>query len=216
MRNRITLSGLGVLLALGTGACQSNTTSNAEDAPVRSEAAASGPIGVGERVGDATLTSPDGREVQLASLYAEGPVVVTFFRGGWCPYCVRALTEWQGREDELREAGARLVAVSLETHSAAGESAEKSRASYIVLSDAELEAARAFRVLFTLDDATQRAYKGYGVDLASRNASGTWQLPIPGAFVIDTDGIVRWASANEDYTTRASPDDVIAAVRALR
>jgi len=85
-----------------------------------------------------------------------------------------------------------------------------------VLSDASMEAARAFEVLFTLDDDTQSKYKGYGVVLPDRNTAGTWQLPAPGTFVVDGSGEIVYAFADWDYTKRADPDDVLAAVKASR
>lgn len=169
---------------------------------------------VGQSVsGDATLLTASGEEIALSDLWASGPVVLTFYRGGWCPYCNNALTEWEGKLGELESAGGELVALSPEKPESAGKTAEKNEASFKVLSDATFAAADLFNLRFSLGADIQKLYKGYGIDLEKANASKTWELPHPGTFVIDTDGTVRYAWVQEDYRTRANPDEVIAAVR---
>lgn len=187
----------------------------ATNGPAPAAEAHTGPgLAVGTQAPDATITTRDGENVSLASLYADGPVVVTFYRGGWCPYCTRQLTEWQGREGELADAGGRLVAITAESPDNATDTAGKHGLGFAIYSDTTMAAAKAYDVFFELDAGTKSKYKGYGIDLASRNASGTWTLPAPGTFVIDRDGIVRYAWADWDYTKRADADEVIAAVRA--
>ncbi len=172
-------------------------------------------LSVGDRAPDATLKTVDGKAVHLAPMYADGPVIVTFYRGGWCPFCNRALAAWQSRMDEVENAGATFIAITPESPANAEKTADKGKLSYTVLSDANQEAARAFRVHFTVNDETRERYKGYGIDLAASNASGTWELPAPGTFVIDRKGIVRYAFADWDYHVRADPDEVLAAVKSL-
>lgn len=170
---------------------------------------------VGEKAPDATVYTVGGEPVSLASLYAEGPVVVTFYRGGWCPYCTRALTEWESRTADLEAAGGRLIAITAEAPDYADETAGTQKLGFTVLSDKTMEAARAFKVFFAMDEGTIEKYRGFGLDLGGRNASGEWTLPAPGTFVIDTDGVVRFAYADWDYKKRADPGEVIAAVESL-
>jgi peroxiredoxin len=204
--------GLAVL-GLGTGGCASGDGAD----PAPAGAAERGPgLPVGRQAPNATVTARDGRPVELADLYAEGPIVLTFYRGGWCPYCTRHLTEWQGRIEELADAGATLIALTPESPGNAAQTASEHGLGFDVYSDHAMEAAQAYRLGFALDDQTISKYRGFGVDLASRNAAGTWELPAPGAFVIDRNGVIRYAWADWDYTKRADPDEVIAAVRALR
>ncbi len=167
---------------------------------------------VGAAAPDATVLDYAGNEVSLSSLTQDGPVVVTFYRGGWCPYCNQELTEWQGKIEELKAAGGRIIALSPETPEWGGETSEKNDLDFEVYSDARLEASRAYRVLFELDDATKTKYKGYGIDLETRNSSASWHLPAPGTFVI-ADGKVVYAWADWDYKQRADVDEVIAAVK---
>ncbi len=170
---------------------------------------------VGSAAPGATLLDARGQPVDLASLYASGPVVVTFYRGGWCPFCTKALAQWQSKLPELTAAGGTFIALTPESPDAAAATAGKTKATYAVLTDPDHSAAKAFNVHFTVDDATRKTYSGYGIDLEKNNASGTWELPAPATFVIDREGVVRWVFADWDYKKRANPDEVIAAVRQI-
>lgn len=198
---------LGALSFAGAG-CQGPAKTDAT-----SDIAAQPGLSLGERAPDATLTTESGSTVRLASLYANGPVVVVFYRGGWCPYCHRALAAWRGKVGELAAAGGTLVAITPEKPEKMMATRSKNGVEFTVLSDVDHAAAKAFRVHFTVDDATRTKYEGYGIDLGESNASGTWELPAPGTFVIDREGVVRYAFADWDYTKRADPDEVIDAVK---
>lgn len=209
----------GVASAGVSAGLMSCVSARSEAGPGGRAAASQDEVVPGLRVGDvapgASVLDARGHTVDLASMYADGPVVVTFYRGGWCPFCTRALARWQAKLPELTAAGGNFVALTPERPDAAAATAAKTRATYAVFTDPAHEAAKAFKVHFTVDDATRKAYAGYGIDLAKNNGSGTWELPAPATFVIDRAGVVRWAFADWDYTKRADPDDVIAAVRAL-
>jgi peroxiredoxin len=170
---------------------------------------------VGDHAPDATLISSEGKTVRLADLYAAGPVVLVFYRGGWCPYCNRHLHDWVSKAGDLKQAGATLVAISPERPEKADETIARNSVPFLVLSDTKLEAARAYKLVFTLDQDTQKKYKGFGVDLTTWNSSGTWELPAPGTFVVNRDGVVHFAEANWDYKVRTPPDKVIEAVKAM-
>ena len=212
------------LLALSAGCDSPNAATPADSTAPSAHPGASattsppsaGPgLSVGDRVGEATLLSDSGAPVALSSLYSQRPVVVTFYRGGWCPYCTRALAEWEGRRGELAAMGVDFVAITPERPDLSHQTAEKAELGFTILSEAQFQAADAFRVRFSLDERTRTQYKGYGVDLAAVNAAGMWDLPAPGTFLIDTQGIVRYAWADWDYRQRANPDEVIGAARAL-
>lgn len=215
-RSALALAGLALALA-AAGCAKPDAGTTADGTPISAASAESnGPgLAVGERVGNANLLDASGNTVALASLYRDRPVVVTFYRGGWCPYCNRALTEWEGRVAELRAMGVDFVAITPERPDETLVTAEKNATDFRILSDANFEAADAFRVRFTLDQDTQTRYKGFGVDLGEHNAAGLWDLPAPGTFLIDRSGVVRYAWADWDYRQRAEPDEVIAAARAL-
>jgi len=174
-------------------------------------------LAVGDAVPDVALVTPEGEEIDLSGLYADGPLVVTFYRGGWCPYCNIALKEWAGRFDDLTAAGGQFIAITPEKPEDAQTTIEKAEAGYRVFIDPDGEVGKAFRVQFEVDAETRKAYKNYDIDLEKANVNGRWELPAPATFVIDTDGVIRWVHANWNYKAdqRAEPDAVIAAVRGL-
>jgi len=174
-------------------------------------------LSVGDAAPDAELVDVNGKSVRLATLYKEGPVVVTFYRGEWCPFCNQALAGWESKLPELKAAGATIVAITPEKPLSAAKTTEKNALTYSVLTDPTQAAAKSFKVHFVMDEATKTKYEGYGLDLAAANASGTWELPAPGTFLIVPDGrgggTVKYAFADWDYKKRADPDVVIAAVK---
>jgi peroxiredoxin len=170
---------------------------------------------VGAKAPEVMVTNADGEEMALSSMWKDKPVIVTFYRGGWCPFCTKALSAWQGRMDDVDAAGAEFVAITPEKVEFIAKTKEKHELGYTVVSDASGDAQRAFNLQFTLDDETIKKYKGYGIDLGKQNADGTWTLPAPATMVIDTEGVIRWIEADWDYKERADPDDVLDAVRAL-
>ena len=169
---------------------------------------------VGDRAPDAGLLTDRGTPVRLSSFYGDGATVVMFYRGGWCPYCNASLKEFRDYQSDFDEAGAKIVAITPEKPDLTAQTSEKNGLGYTVLSDAGMEAARAYDVLFDLDADTKSKYEGYGIDLAANNAAGTWQLPAPGTFVVDSKGEIVYAFADWDYTKRADPAEVLRAVRA--
>lgn len=178
------------------------------------------PAPAGLKVGDAApadaaLIDIDGKPVKLKDLWKDGPVVITFYRGGWCPFCTRALSGWVKKLDDLKAAGGTFVAITPETPDEVKTTKEKSDLSATVLVDDKSEAGKGFKVHFELDDDTRAKYKGFGVDLEKRNQNKKWELDAPATFVIDSAGIVRYVFADWDYKKRADPDKVIAAVKEL-
>lgn len=212
-----TLTGCAAALTLLTGAsllAEGDSTKNNVPPLLDPETDAPG-LSVGDTAPEMKLPNAKGRMVDLAQMYREGPVVVTFYRGGWCPFCNRAMADWAGWEDDLLREGATLIAISPETEEHAIETLDKSGTGYLALVDPDGEAMRRYRVAFELDADTQDKYRGYGIDLDSWNASGRWVLPVPATYIIDTDGTVRWVFAEYDYKNRAKPSDVLAALKKI-
>ncbi|MFG0252357.1 MAG: redoxin domain-containing protein [Phycisphaerales bacterium JB038] len=204
------------LSALLLAGCSSDPTFVSGSTEPEATARDEGPgLPIGAEAPDATVISRDGQPVQLASYYGDGPTVVIFYRGGWCPYCEGTLRQWQGREDELAAAGGRLIAITAESPDHAAETASKHALNFLIFSDPEFGAADAFEVTHAVEGSTKSTLLGYGVDLAEWNASGDWRLPAPGTFVIDRAGVIRYKHADWDYTKRADPAEVIEVVRGL-
>ena len=208
------LCSVGLVTLVSLGGC-AGAPSTAE-APTELNESDSMDPGLGEHVdGSLEFKRQNGSTVELADLYEDRPIVLTFYRGNWCPYCQRALKEWQTRTDDLNEAGGRLVAVSLENLRELENTKEDLGLSYTVLSDHNGEAADYFDIAFDLDENTVARYKGFGVDLASANATDEWELPVPATYVIDTDGVIRYVYEDPNYQVRADPDAVIVVVESL-
>ncbi len=172
-------------------------------------------LGVGAKAPDFDLPDATGTKVSLSTLLAKGPVVLAFYRGGWCPYCSTELRALQAKLPEIEAAGATLVAVSPQTPDASLSTAEKLDLAFPVLSDGGNQVAESFGLVFTLPEALRDVYAGFGLDLPAANGDDTFTLPIPATYVIGVDGTIAWRFADADYTKRAEPDDVLAALAAL-
>jgi peroxiredoxin len=157
------------------------------------------------------LTLPDAlnRPVDLTALWQQGPLVIVFYRGGWCPYCNLELRAWQQQLPALKALGATLVAVSPQTPDNSLSTAEKNELAFPVLSDSALHASRAFGVAFEMAPALVALYSQVGNDLPTLNGNGQWVLPIPATFVIDRQGRIAYAHVEADYRERAEPAEVL-------
>ncbi|HVM98573.1 MAG TPA: peroxiredoxin-like family protein [Caulobacteraceae bacterium] len=184
------------------------------------ELAASGLIERALKAGDAApdfaLPEARGGTVRLSARLSEGPVVLSFFRGGWCPYCSLELRALQTVLGEIRRAGAELLAISPQTLRASRATAEQFGLAFPVLSDARAAVATAFGVVFDLADELRPLYARFGHALPDRNGDDSWRLPIPATYVIDRDQTVALAFLDIDYSHRLEPADIVATVAALR
>ena len=169
--------------------------------------------GEGSAAPSFSLPNAQGEPVASESLWEEGPVVVSFYRGGWCPYCNVELRALQQRLPEIEALGARLVAITPETPDNALTTQEKNEIGFEVLSDGGNAVASAFGLTFRLPDAVNELYKGFGIDLEASNGEASQTLPVPATFVIGKGGKVLKAFVDADYTTRAEPDEIIAALK---
>jgi peroxiredoxin len=160
------------------------------------------------------LPGADGTPVDLADLAARGPLVVSFYRGGWCPYCNLELRAWQQRLPELRALGATLVAVSPETPDDSLDTAGKNGLAFPVLSDAKGRLADALGIRFLLSDRIVDLYRRFGHDLPARNGDTEWALPMPATFVVDRGGTILAAFADPDYRVRMDPVEALAVLAA--
>ena len=169
---------------------------------------------VGDKAPDFELPGATGKTVKLSDLLARGPVVVTWYRGGWCPYCNVALRGFQKTLPEIRSAGASLVAISPETPDNSLSTAEKGHLEFDVLSDKGSKVARAYGVSYKIPQVIVDQMKGR-LDLAKRNGGDGDELPLGATYVIDRKGVIRYAFVDADYRKRAEPADVLAALRGL-
>jgi peroxiredoxin len=144
----------------------------------------------------------------------EKPLIITFFRGGWCPYCNLHLAELRHAEKALTAMGFALWFISIDRPELLYASLENPDIGYTMYSDSSLEATRAFGIAFKLNDETVRKYQGYGIDLEAVSGESHHVLPAPSTFLVGVDGVVRFQYTNPDYTVRLSPNVLLAAARA--
>ena len=170
-------------------------------------------LGVGDVAPDFALPDATGRDVRLSDLLERGPVVLTFYRGAWCPYCNTQLRDYQDALGEIERAGATLVAVSPQAPDGSVTTAERNGLAFPVLSDVGNRVSRAYGLVFAVDARTRERYEAVGVDLAEANGDGAWELPVPATYVIDRAGTVRAAFVEADYTQRAPARQVLDALR---
>lgn len=180
------------------------------EALARSGIVASG-LHEGASAPDFTLPNVYGRPMTLSRLLAEGPVVLTFYRGEWCPYCNLQLLAFQAILSQIRELGATLIAVSPQTPDNSLTTAEKKGLTFPVLSDSGNQVARSYRLVFSLSE-TLRAINA---NLPAYNGDDSWELPMPGTFVISPNGTVRLAFVDADWTKRLEPAAILEALRRL-
>ncbi|MBI3181525.1 MAG: AhpC/TSA family protein [Myxococcales bacterium] len=174
------------------------------------------PSGVGIPVGkaapDATVQDTDGRPARIQDLAKEGPILLVFYRGGWCPFCSFQIRELTMAHPEYRKRGVLPVAISVDRL----EESAKTRASYAipfpVLSDPELVAHRAYRVAHHVDEEKFSRLKGFGMDIERSSGRNHHVIAVPSLFLIEREGIVRWAHAEPDYKVRPSTPQILAAI----
>lgn len=169
---------------------------------------------VGAKAPDFTLTDATGAPVNLATLLADGPVILTWYRGGWCPYCNIQLRAYQDALPQFTALGAQLVALSPELPDNSLSTKEKNNLAFTVLSDTGSAVARAYGVSYRLPDSLIDAFKGR-LDIPAANGDDSWELPLGVTYVIATDGTIAYAYLNADYRQRAEPSEIIAALKAL-
>ncbi|MCZ6468973.1 MAG: peroxiredoxin-like family protein, partial [Candidatus Dadabacteria bacterium] len=143
---------------------------------------------VGEKAPDFNLPNPKGESVNLHSLLEKGPVVLNFYRGGWCPYCNLELNAYQKHLDEINDLGASLVAISPETPDNSLSTAEKNDLKFDVLSDVGNKTANQFGLVFKLPSELHEIYLKFGINIPKFNGDDSWEIPMPGTYVIDKDG----------------------------
>lgn len=167
----------------------------------------------GETAPDFTLPAAGGGMVSLEALLRQGPAVVTFYRGGWCPYCNRHIGALKSIDADLRALGYRLLFVSPDRPEVLYESLKEPDVTFTLLSDASMSAARALGIAFRVDDPTHEKYRSFGIDLDAASGYDHLQLPVPAVFVVRRDGRIAYVHANPDYTQRLSPEALLEAAR---
>ncbi len=172
-------------------------------------------LAAGDRVPAFTLPNAHGEPVRLTDLLARGPVVLNFYRGGWCPYCNLELAALQAELPNIQALGASLVAISPEQPDRATETRARHQLEFEVLSDRGNRVSRQFGLVFTLPESIRAIYASFGTDLPAYNGDDRFELPLPATYVIRADGTIGYAFVDADYTRRMDPVEIIQALRDL-
>ncbi|MCB9975387.1 MAG: AhpC/TSA family protein [Rhodospirillales bacterium] len=189
-------------------------------APDSAPAQAHSEVTVGSAAPIFVLPDVRGGEVSLPGLLTEGPVVLSFYRGSWCPYCNDQLYGFQEVLPEIEKLGAKLVAVSPELPESAMDMALKKQLTFHVLHDQNNAIARTYGLIWPVPDDKRAWLDGklkekHGKNLAEFNGIETYELPIPATFVINSDGTIVYLFKDPDYTKRADNKDILAALKTL-
>ena len=140
---------------------------------------------------------------------------MTFYRGGWCPYCNLELRAYQAVLPEIKAVGAVLVAITPELPDASLSTSEKNELEFEVLTDANSDYSREIGLVFTLPARLRPIYETFGINVEAHNGDGQFDLPLAATFIVDVDGSIASAFVNADYTVRAEPSDVVEVLRSL-
>jgi len=183
------------------------------------ELIAGGPAESALKAGDIaprfTLPDADGKSVSSKDLLVHGPLVVTFYRGIWCPYCNLDLQALETARPEIEARNASLVAISQQTTQNSHKSQRVNKLSFSVLSDKGGETGALFGVRWTAPDYLRQVQEQLGADLTRFNGEESWTLPMPARYVISQDGVIAYAEVNPDYTQRPDPSDVFSVLDVL-
>ncbi|TPM24602.1 peroxiredoxin-like family protein [Mesorhizobium sp. B2-3-5] len=169
--------------------------------------------GVGDKAPVFTLNDPDGNPVSSKELLKKGPLILSFYRGVWCPYCNMELQALQEALPEFQKLSASLVAISPQTAPNSRKSTRQNNLTFPILSDEKGKVGEAFGLKFKLPDYLVDLYKNLKNDLPSFNDDPEWTLPMPARYVIGQDGTILYAEVNPDYTRRPEPEDMLPALK---
>ena len=170
---------------------------------------------VGDKAPHFNLPNVRGGTLAIEGALCEGPVVLSFYRGSWCPFCNLELNALQQRLPEIRRYGARLIGISPEKPDSSLSHAEKLNLEFDVLSDPGNRIAGDYGLIMTVPEPLRPLYLQWGIDLPAANGDESHQLPVPATYVIDNSGVIRAAYVEKDYTKRMEPEDIILALKTL-
>jgi len=193
----------------------SNTPASQKIAPDNAEDIC--PVLIGQALPSIVLKTPEGVQFDLNAAVRKKPVVLIFYRGGWCPYCSTHLGQLQSIESQLVEMGFQVIAVSPDRPELLNTAVDKQDLKYQLLSDNDMTAATALGIAFKLDDATVAKYKkNYNIDIEADSGKTHHLLPVPSVFIINREGIITFTYINPNYKVRIDPDLLLAAAESTQ
>jgi peroxiredoxin len=203
-----------VLLAIFVTAISAVTMAADNREAIHASADLVQPLLPGMKAPDFTVRNTADENFEFIGTELTKPVVLTFFRGGWCPYCNLNLSELRLVEKQLREMGFSVWFISMDKPELLLESLDDPDIGYTIFSDSSLDATRAFGLAFRVDDELYQRYLGYEIDLERASGETHHVLPAPATYIIGAGGIINFAYINPDYKVRLHPDVLLAAAKA--
>ena len=188
----------------------------AEDRPVAANAKEVSPLKAGDVLPDVSVKDAAGKTVKLNAFHTEGPLVIVFFRGSWCPICSKHFQDLIKAHPEITKHGAKIVAISPDSVENTKGNTEKLKIPFPLLSDSDLAAAKAFGLAFKVDDATISKYKGFGIDLVKASGFDHHALPVPAVYIVDKSGKVKFSHSNPDYTKRLDVETILSELKKIQ
>jgi peroxiredoxin len=182
---------------------------------LRADFALASAVGVDEAAPDFALPNAAGKSIVLKELLRSGPVILTFYRGGWCPYCNIQLRAYQSVLPQISASGARLVAISPQLPDNSLDTANKNALTFDVLSDVRNEVARSYGLVYSLPEEIRAALRSNNKALPSINGDQSWELPVPATYVIARDQHVALAYIEVDYRKRLEPEALLTCLKSL-
>ena len=172
------------------------------------------PLMAGMKAPEFTVRDVENGLFQFKAEKQAKPIVLTFFRGGWCPYCNLHLSEMRLAEKQLRDMGFNIWFISIDKPELLLESLDDPEIGYTIYSDSSLDATRAFGLAFRVDNELNKRYLSWDIDLENASGETHHVLPAPATYIIGTDGVINFAYINPDYKVRLHPDVLVSAAKA--
>ncbi|MFY9561141.1 MAG: peroxiredoxin-like family protein [Terriglobales bacterium] len=185
-------------------------------AVLKAQGLATRALGVGAKALSFELSDHDGMRVSSAELLGKGPLVLCFIRGRWCPFCVGQVEAMNTIAERITDTGASVVAISPQTEKQAYFMHDQHKLAFPLLVDAHNEVARRFGLVYRVPEEQQAIYRRTFVNLPFVDGDDSWELPIPATYIVDREGTILFASANEDYMERPEPLEVLSALEAKK
>jgi len=169
----------------------------------------------GDRMPDFDLPALGDGQIRSCDILKESSLVISFYRGGWCPYCNLEMQALQRSLPDIEQAGGQLIAITPELPEFAERTRDKGNLTFSILHDRDNAVAKAFGLVFTLPDMLRPVYEGFGIDLEESQGNDHFELPVPATYIVRPDSVIAFGYVDVDYTQRMEPDSIVKILKTL-